>query len=97
MNQELNRRTFIKRAAATGGGALTSSTLLTPAAMARRKPVRHSAERPNILVIMVDELRVPTWFPAQEKLDTLLGRIGELLVAAEIDAFADHDGWNLTG
>jgi hypothetical protein len=45
MDRELNRRTFIKRAAATGSGVVASGTGLTPAAMARRKPVRHSTER----------------------------------------------------
>jgi arylsulfatase A-like enzyme len=88
MNQELNRRTFIKRAAATGTGALASGGVLTPAAMARRKPVRHSSERPNILVIMVDELRVPTWFPAQAKLDTLLPNLAR--IRREATSFEHH-------
>jgi arylsulfatase A-like enzyme len=78
MDQELNRRSFIKRAATTGGGVIATGTALTPAAQAKRKPVPKKTERPNILVIMVDELRVPTWFPSQSKLDELLPNLARI-------------------
>jgi arylsulfatase A-like enzyme len=88
MNQQLNRRAFIKRAVTTGSGVLASGAALTPAAQARRKPVRAPKERPNILVIMVDELRAPTWFPSRAKLDTLLPNLARIRRVAT--SFENH-------
>ncbi|HTX46688.1 MAG TPA: sulfatase-like hydrolase/transferase [Solirubrobacteraceae bacterium] len=84
----MNRRSFIKRAATTGGGVIATGAGLTPAAEAKRKPVRAHTERPNILVIMVDELRVPTWFPSQTKLDELLPNLARLRRVAT--SFENH-------
>src|SRR5690625_7389302 len=34
--------------------------------------------RPNILVILVDQMRAPQWFPDTEELNALLPRLGPL-------------------
>jgi arylsulfatase A-like enzyme len=90
MDQELNRRSFIKRAATTSGGVIATGAALAPAAEAKRNPKKkkEKAERPNILVIMVDELRVPTWFPSQPKLDELLPNLARLRRVAT--SFENH-------
>jgi len=69
----MDRRAFLKRAAATSGGLLVPS-LIPPVAKAAAK----SARRPNILVIVVDEMRVPRWFPSQDALDTLLPNLARI-------------------
>jgi arylsulfatase A-like enzyme len=63
-----DRRTFIKQ------GALASASLLglrrhdarTPKTQRRRRVPGHSrhSRQPNILTILVDQLRAPTWLPA---------------------------------
>jgi arylsulfatase A-like enzyme len=68
----MNRRSFIKRSAAAGGGLIASASL-TPLARAARP-----SGRPNILVIMVDQMRTPQWFPEQAKLDSLLPNIARI-------------------
>jgi arylsulfatase A-like enzyme len=68
----MNRRSFIKRSAAAGGGLIASGSL---------GPLARAAGphgRPNILVIMVDQMRTPQWFPAQDKLDALLPNVARL-------------------
>jgi arylsulfatase A-like enzyme len=68
----IDRRTFIKKAAAAGGGLVASQTLAPFAAAAK------SQRRPNILVIVVDQLRTPQWFPSQGQLDALLPNLARI-------------------
>jgi arylsulfatase A-like enzyme len=88
MKNRMNRRAFIKRGATVGGG-LVASGVLTPAARAkltRRAP--KAGERPNILVIMVDQMRQPQWFPDQQQLDYLLPNIARIRQVAT--SFENH-------
>jgi arylsulfatase A-like enzyme len=68
----MNRRSFIKKAAAAGGGLVASQAMAPFAAAAK------SQRRPNILVIVVDEMRVPRWFPSQTELDALLPNLARI-------------------
>jgi uncharacterized sulfatase len=57
----MDRRDFLKSSgAALAGGMLASTGILEQAASAAAKP----GKRPNILFILVDEMRLPTVFPA---------------------------------
>jgi arylsulfatase A-like enzyme len=78
----MNRRSFIKRSAAAGGGLIASGSL-TPLARAGR-----SRGRPNILVIMVDQMRTPQWFPEQGKLDSLLPNVAR--IRSRATSFENH-------
>jgi arylsulfatase A-like enzyme len=68
----IDRRSFIKQAAAAGGGLVAAQALAPFAAAAK------SQRRPNILVIVVDQLRTPQWFPQQAQLDALLPHLAQL-------------------
>ena len=65
--RRIDRRTFVVRGLRAGGaiaaGSLGADALLASSAPARRRrgPYRPSAQ-PNILVILVDQLREPRWF-----------------------------------
>jgi arylsulfatase A-like enzyme len=77
-----NRRTFIKRGLLTGGALAVAGAGAPGAAQARRprRVSRPSAGRraPNILVILVDQLRAPAWVPAELSLDALLPNLAAL-------------------
>ncbi len=62
----------IKKSAAAGAGLVGAQALAPFAAAAK------SQRRPNILVIIVDEMRTPQWFPSQEALDTLLPNLARI-------------------
>jgi arylsulfatase A-like enzyme len=88
MKSDINRRSFIKRGATLGGGVLTSG-VLTPAARAkRRRGPTKSGEHPNVLVIMVDQMRSPQWFPDQQMLDYLLPNVARIRQVAT--SFENH-------
>jgi len=72
----MNRREFLTRAALTGAAAygLPIATSV-PSVGATRTG---SANKPNILVIMVDQLREPMWSPPQARLDALLPSFARL-------------------
>jgi arylsulfatase A-like enzyme len=65
------------------GGALLSGSLRP--ALARAAAPRG---KPNILVVMVDQLRVPMWFPEQATLDRLLPNLARLRSVAT--SFENH-------
>ena len=78
----MSRRTFVARSAAAGG-VLASRTLASGLAGAAAPK-----GKPNILVIMVDQLRRPMWFPDQARLDELLPNIARIRNVAT--SFENH-------
>lgn len=84
IDADSDRRTFIKRGLLAGGSlALAGTGVPTTSAQARRprrvRRRRHAGRRPpNILVILVDQLRAPAWVPATVALDALLPNIASL-------------------
>jgi arylsulfatase A-like enzyme len=100
-SETVDRRTFIKRGALAGGalaaGGLGLADLLgcggasRPVQPRQRPPARHVADRqrpPNILVVLVDQMRAPQWFPPDSKLDMLLQNVARLRAASV--SFARH-------
>lgn len=71
-SSRFDRRSFIKKSAVAGAGLMGAQALAPFAAAAK------SQRRPNILVVIVDQLRVPMWFPAQPQLDALLPNLAGL-------------------
>ena len=100
--EPIDRRTLIKRGALVGGalaaGGLGVADLLgcggsSPVALnPRHRPSAAAApardRQPNILVVLVDQMRAPQWFPHESKLDALLGNVARL--RAESVSFARH-------
>jgi arylsulfatase A-like enzyme len=94
---ESDRRTFLKRGL-LAGGALALSGAGAPTTAQARRP-RHqrrgrvrgaggSSRAPNILVILVDQLRAPVWVPASLTLDALLPNLAAL--RSESVSFEGH-------
>jgi len=77
-----DRRTFIKRGLLAGSSlALAGAGAATPAQARRPRGARRSSpasRAPNILVVLVDQLRAPAWVPASLGLDTLLPSLAAL-------------------
>ncbi len=79
-----DRRTFIKRGLLAGGSLALAGMGEPAAAQAKRtakRKLRRSAptrRSPNILVILVDQLRAPAWVPASLALDALLPNLAAL-------------------
>jgi arylsulfatase A-like enzyme len=82
INSDSDRRTFIKRGLLTGGSlALAAAGTPTPAQARRPRRLHHRRAKhrpPNILVILVDQMRAPAWVPASVALDTLLPNLAAL-------------------
>ncbi len=78
----MKRRRFLKQSAAVGTALLGASTI--PLAMSHAQ----QTSKPNILVIVVDQLRTPQWFPNQAILDSLLPSLARLRKGAV--SFAHH-------
>ncbi|MCW8133843.1 MAG: sulfatase-like hydrolase/transferase [Planctomycetota bacterium] len=78
----MDRREFLKTLAA-GSAALAAAPLLGSRALAT-PAVGASADEgvPNILVVIVDQLRPPMWFPDQQTLDGYLPNIARLRKAS---------------
>ena len=77
----IDRRTFLRRAA----GGMASMAALWPTNRWRLPGQAHTAStgaRPNILVVMVDQMRSPQWFPDQSQLDALLPNLARLRTGA---------------
>jgi arylsulfatase A-like enzyme len=97
---ESDRRTFLKRGLLAGGALALSGAGSSTAAQARRSQrPRHqrrgrvrgaqgSSRAPNILVILVDQLRAPAWAPASLALDALLPNLAAL--RSESVSFEGH-------
>ncbi len=91
---ESDRRTFLKRGLLAGGALALSAAGAPNAAQAGRPSRPHSAgagrgrgrvrgaggsrRAPNILVVLVNQLRAPAWAPASPALDALLPNIAAL-------------------
>jgi arylsulfatase A-like enzyme len=76
-----DRRTFLKRGLLAAGSLTLAGAGAPPTAQARKPGVRRNARArraPNILVILVDQMRAPAWLPATVALDTLLPNLASL-------------------
>lgn len=70
----LNRRRFLAGSAAVAAGTATAAGLGARSTVARAD----STVPPNILVVIVDEMRAPQWFPSVGELDRLLPNIARI-------------------
>ncbi|WP_246023268.1 sulfatase-like hydrolase/transferase [Nocardia yunnanensis] len=68
----------ISRRGFFGGGALAATAALTTGRAAATPRRDAHPDRPNILVVIVDEMRAPVWFPDQDTLDAILPNIAAL-------------------
>ncbi|MEV6772017.1 sulfatase-like hydrolase/transferase [Nocardia sp. NPDC051030] len=66
----VTRRSVLTGAAAAAAGIV--------AGCSSRSGPAGEAGKPNILVLIVDEMRVPMWFPAQQDLDRMLPNIAKI-------------------
>jgi len=78
----MNRRTFLKHTAIAGTTLLSGGPAPTEPHQDGLALATAADEQPNILVIMVDQLRYPRWFPTQAVLDTLLPSLARLRTGA---------------
>jgi arylsulfatase A-like enzyme len=69
----VNRRGFL--GAATSATAAVAATAAAPAGRARADV---DPDKPNILVVIVDEMRAPMWFPDQQALDQVLPNLARI-------------------
>ena len=93
----LDRRTFIKRGALVGGAAFLGLGL-NPLKASEARPLPHGVPRPsappNILTIIVDQLRSPTWMPSASTFAEVmpnLAALGERSVSFERHYTAAND------
>jgi arylsulfatase A-like enzyme len=70
----ISRRGFFAR----GAAAATAATAASGATGAGKARADVDPDRPNILVVLVDEMRAPMWFPDQEALDGILPHIARI-------------------
>jgi arylsulfatase A-like enzyme len=90
----LTRRRFLQDALATGGvvaggGALGDLLAGSDQALAKKKvPPTHTQQPPNILVIVVDQLRAPQWFQTTGAAAALMPNLARLRSGAV--SFASH-------
>jgi arylsulfatase A-like enzyme len=85
-----DRRTFIKRGLLAGGSLALAGAGAPAQARRPRRVLRAGSVRrpPNILVILVDQLRAPAWVPASLALDALLPNLA--LLRHESVSFERH-------
>ncbi|WP_228001663.1 sulfatase-like hydrolase/transferase [Nocardia australiensis] len=74
----ISRRGFLAR----GAAAATAATAASGAAGAGKARADIDPDKPNILVVLVDEMRAPMWFPDQEALDGILPNIARIRCGA---------------
>ncbi|MGO4613890.1 sulfatase-like hydrolase/transferase [Nocardia sp. 2YAB30] len=74
----INRRRFFAR----GAAAATAATAMPGATGTGKARADVDPDKPNILVVLVDEMRAPMWFPDQEALDGILPNIARIRRAA---------------
>ncbi|MEU2014163.1 sulfatase, partial [Nocardia sp. NPDC019302] len=74
MPSSFTRRGFLSSAATSATAAAAVSTGAAPG----RARADTDPDKPNILVIIVDEMRTPVWFPDQQTLDTVLPNIARI-------------------
>ncbi|MBN7438713.1 sulfatase-like hydrolase/transferase [Mycobacteroides abscessus subsp. abscessus] len=74
----LNRRTVLLGTAAAMGSAAVSPLLASCSSSRIVAPPTTDRSKPNVLVVLVDEMRFPVWFPLQERLDALLPNIARI-------------------
>lgn len=72
----MNRREFLLKSTAASAALLGMPAIVSRGAMAARRS--QSNDKPNILLIIVDEMRAPQWFPAQPALDAILPSIARI-------------------
>ncbi|OKH52829.1 hypothetical protein NIES2101_13295 [Calothrix sp. HK-06] len=72
----MKRRTFLSATGLTGAALIGSQLLVKSQASAVTQTSAY--KKPNILVIVVDQLRAPKWFPAQGTLDSFLPAMAKL-------------------
>ena len=85
INTDSDRRTFIKRGLLTGGSLALAAAGAPTQAQAKRTAKQRKVHRakvprrpPNILVVLVDQLRAPAWVPASLALPALLPNLAAL-------------------
>lgn len=74
---EMSRRSFIGRTAATAVAASASTAVVASAGLGTAR-ADVDPHKPNILVIIVDEMRAPQWFPPAHDLSALLPNIARI-------------------
>ena len=78
----LKRRTFLKGTGLAGAALLGAAAIPATHMRPEPAPALAAGERPNILFLMVDQLRPPQWFPPQATLDTMLPTLARLRTGA---------------
>jgi arylsulfatase A-like enzyme len=78
----LKRRTFLKGTGLAGAALLGAGAIPATRMLSEPAPALAAGERPNILFLMVDQLRPPQWFPPQAQLDTMLPALARLRTGA---------------
>jgi len=72
----INRREFLKKTSTAGAALFTMPLIGSRGAMASNRTA--ATDKPNLLIVIVDEMRYPQWFPQREQLDQLLPNIARL-------------------
>ncbi|MGW4094864.1 sulfatase-like hydrolase/transferase [Nocardia sp. NPDC004750] len=74
MPNSFTRRGFLSSAATSA----TAAAAVTTGAAPGKARADTDPDKPNILVIIVDEMRTPVWFPDQQTLDAVLPNIARI-------------------
>lgn len=76
------RAVLVGGAAVAAGGSVAAPLLASWYSSRRSTPSGDDGPKPNVLVIVVDEMRFPMWFPDQGQLDELLPNIARIRKSA---------------
>lgn len=74
----VSRRSVLVGGAAAAAGAAAGMPLLGSCSPSPTSRSNLDGSKPNVLVVLVDEMRFPVWFPAQDQLDALLPSIARI-------------------